>query len=111
MGFVMSSKSLNIMVVEDDAALRESLARVLIAEGYGALVVTSGRGAIATMQTTSVDAVLLDLGLGTDDGWTAFHSLKQLDPSLPIIVMSGQADRLVHPFARLAAAVVEKPFD
>src|SRR5262249_21234674 len=60
---------------------------------------------------SKIDIVLLDLNLGEEDGWEAFQALKASRPELPIIVASGQADRLRHASASLASAALEKPFD
>ena len=105
------TRQFNLLVVDDDLAVRESITRVLEAEGYQVSSAASCPDAIHEFDRRPIDMVLLDLNLGKEEGWRAFHALKERRPSLPIIVTSGKADELRHSSAEYASGVLEKPFD
>ena len=87
-----------VLVVEDDADIRETVAELLIEEGYGVQTANSGREALDYLAVAAAlpDVVLLDLMMPVMDGWT-FYDHIQRDArwaSLPIVVIS--ADANVH---------------
>src|SRR5882724_10166499 len=104
-------KPINLLLVEDDLAVREALAKLLSGENYNVLTAANFAEAVAGQRENQSEIVILDLQLGNEDGWSVFHALKELDPSLPIIVASAQPNRLQHPSASRASGVLEKPFD
>jgi DNA-binding response OmpR family regulator len=105
------TRQFNLLVVDDDLAVRESITRVLEAEGYQVSSAASCPDAIHEFDRKPIDMVILDLNLGKEEGWRAFHALKERRPSLPIIVTSGKADELRHSAVEHASGVLEKPFD
>ena len=105
------TRQFSLLVVDDDLAVRESITRVLEAEGYHVSSAASCPDAIQEFDRRPIDMVLLDLNLGKEGGWRAFHALKERRPSLPIIVTSGSADELTHSSVKRASGVLEKPFD
>jgi len=56
-----------------------------------------------------VDAVILDLHLGEEDGSDLFHRLTALDPNLPVILMTATRGYQPPPFGPRCAALLEKP--
>lgn len=105
------TRQFSLLVVDDDLAIRESITRVLEAEGYLVSSAASCSDAIYELDRRQIDMVLLDLNLGKAVGWEAFDVLKERRPSLPIIVTSGRADELKHSSVTRASGVLEKPFD
>ena len=105
------TRQCSLLFIEDDLAVRESITRVLEAEGYQVSSAASCPDAIHELDRRPVDMVLLDLNLGKEEGWRAFHALKERRPSLPIIVTSGRADELRHSSVKRASGALEKPFD
>src|SRR5678816_4289995 len=104
-------KDPRLLVVEDDVAVSEAVTEVLQAENYQVSNASSSKEAISQVEQGGIDLVLLDLVLGNEDGWTVFQTLKQIRPGLPIIIASAERNRLSHPSARRAEAILEKPFD
>jgi CheY-like chemotaxis protein len=104
---------LRVLVVEDDTDIRETVAELLLEEGYEVLTATSGRDALECLRQGPAlpDLVLLDLMMPVMDGWTFFDELQKEAPlaALPIVVIS--ADANVHEkAARLRpAACLRKP--
>ena len=82
-----------ILVVEDNEASREVLARRLERQGYRVLLAVDGRQAVSAARTQLPDLILMDLGLPVLDGWDATRQLKAdaRTRHIPIIVLSAHA--------------------
>jgi len=104
------SNAPTILVVDDDVAVRSTIARFLGFEGFAIVEASNGREALSHLRTgCSAAAILLDLRMPVMDGWTFRHAQRN-DPSIahiPVIILSG-AD--AHRFPELdAVAAFEKP--
>ena len=80
-----------ILVVEDDAELREAMQETLSLRGHEVVTAGNGREALQQLRTSRPDLVILDLMLPVMDGWQFRAELKR-DPALadtPIVVISG----------------------
>lgn len=77
-----------ILVVDDDAALRELITLRLEANGFKIEAVDSGEAALAQLALTRPDAVLTDMQMGGIDGMALFRTIHARDPSLPVIVLT-----------------------
>ena len=98
-----------VMVVEDDAAIRELVIQALTFEGFMAVGARDGREALRRLREEHVqpEVILLDLMMPVMDGWH-FRAEQLKDPALagiPVVVMSAATDELP------AEAHVPKPFD
>lgn len=99
-----------VLLVDDDAAVRRTIARFLTFEGFAVVEASNGREALTYLRTgAGASVIVLDLRMPVMDGWT-FRREQLLDPLLehiPVVVLSGaDADR----FPELeAAAAFEKP--
>jgi DNA-binding response OmpR family regulator len=104
--------SSTILVAEDDDGLRSLLTSVLRREGHQVLEAADGIRAVRLVAEQEIDAVLLDVGLGVDDGVALGHELRLERPDLPIALMSGDssgADERERAVG-LTDLVLEKPF-
>src|SRR5438445_6003950 len=101
----------NLLLVENDMAVCQSLTRVLNTENYKVFGASTCREAVLLCTQNQIDVVLLDLNLEPEDGWEVFHQLRGLRPDLPIFVTSGQPQRFAHSSAPRADGILEKPFD
>jgi DNA-binding response OmpR family regulator len=108
-----------ILIVEDDRTTRSFLADNLAADGYEPLAVETVDEALASFDERYPDLVLLDLGLPGRDGLELVHEIRtadgvasRVDPTLPLIVLSGRATELhrVRAIDRGADDVLVKPF-
>jgi len=100
-----------ILVVDDDEALRESLALLLAAEGYE--VVTAGDAAAALARLEEpVDVVLCDVRMPGRDGLELLPDLIRRLPGAPVLLMSayGSGDLAVEALKRGAYDYLAKPF-
>lgn len=84
----MTNNKMNIVVVDDEAAIRESLLEILEEEGYGVYCAQSAEE-VWSSPLASMDLVLLDIKLGQDNGIEILRELKTRHPFLPVIMISG----------------------
>jgi two-component system, NtrC family, nitrogen regulation response regulator NtrX len=78
-----------ILVIDDEAAIRESLRMILEYEDYGFLGASSGQEALALVQRDRPDLVLLDIKMPGMDGMEVLRKLHALDETLPVVMISG----------------------
>jgi two-component system response regulator MprA len=102
----------SVLVVDDDAPVREALADALEDEGYSVMLASNGEEALAKISSARPDLILLDVMMPSMDGWH-FLSARLRDPDVievPVLLMSA------HPSAVRAAqrigmvTAVAKPF-
>jgi CheY-like chemotaxis protein len=103
-----------ILLVEDDDDIRETLADLLRSRGYAVTAVTNGRDAIEWLKRSAAPClIILDLMLPIMDGWE-FRAQQMTDPSLaaiPVIVLSGISDAKQHAVNLRAVDYLPKPID
>jgi two-component system cell cycle response regulator DivK len=82
-----------ILIVEDNEASRDALARRLERRRYAVLTAVDGHQAVAVAQADKPDLILMDLGMPGMDGWDATAALKMSSETrhIPIIVLSAHA--------------------
>jgi DNA-binding NtrC family response regulator len=88
----MPTRSLRVLVVEDEQRLRDLLSETLPDMGYAATAVRSGEEALRVMQSAPHDVLLLDLHLPVMDGMELFEQVRQRWPATQVIVMTGYGD-------------------
>jgi DNA-binding response OmpR family regulator len=100
-----------ILVVDDDEQIRESLCKVLRAEGYDVLLAANGQEGIGILYTVQFDLLLLDVTLPDISGWELFGTLTSINPFLPIIIITGRNEQYELAMLGGVGAFVEKPLD
>lgn len=104
-----------ILVVDDEKLITKSTARLLKRHGYSTLTAFNGREALAGYEhcRDGVDLVLLDMDMPEMDGTECLAGLKQLDPEVRVIVLSGHAPspQATDPVKQGAMAFIQKPCD
>jgi two-component system nitrogen regulation response regulator NtrX len=100
-----------VLVVDDEAGVRASLAAILGDEGYAADVVESGEAALAALEARRYDLVLLDVWLPGVDGLEVLSRIRESDRELPVVVISGHGtiETAVKAVRLGAQDFVEKP--
>jgi two-component system response regulator (stage 0 sporulation protein F) len=100
-----------ILLVDDDAGVREMVGRVLADEGYTVLLAASGPEAIQIAEHNHIDLVLLDLNMPLQDGWDAFEKLTAHDPMLAVNIITARPNQMFTALGAGARALLEKPLD
>jgi two-component system nitrogen regulation response regulator NtrX len=100
-----------ILVVDDEAGVRSSLAGILADEGYEVEAVASGEAGLAALERRRYDLVLLDVWLPGADGLEVLGRIRELDAELPVVVISGHGtiETAVKAVRLGAQDFVEKP--
>ncbi|MBW2694906.1 MAG: sigma-54-dependent Fis family transcriptional regulator [Deltaproteobacteria bacterium] len=101
-----------ILIVDDDDALRESLALVLSSEGYELVSAANGEEALECIDEAPVDVILCDLRMPGLDGFDLIPQLGRKLPGSPVILMSahGTSDLAIEAMRRGAYDYLAKPF-
>ena len=103
----------DILVAEDDPAIREGLAATLESDGHTVRLAADGAAALALVAQKRPDLLLLDVMMPRKSGWDVCAELRRSDPSLPIVFLTargeegdkvlgldlGADDYIVKPFA------------
>jgi two-component system nitrogen regulation response regulator NtrX len=78
-----------ILVIDDEAAIRDSMRMILEYEGYEFLGAATGEEGIALAERDSIDLVFLDIKMPGMDGLEVLGRLKTVAESLPVVMISG----------------------
>ncbi|MGC6328983.1 nitrogen assimilation response regulator NtrX [Rhizorhabdus sp. FW153] len=107
--------ALEILIVDDEADIRDLVAGVLEDEGYAARTAADSDAALAALDERRPSLVLLDVWLQGSrlDGLDLLDEIKRRDPTLPVLMISGHGnlDTAVAAIRRGAADFIEKPFE
>ncbi|HTK78192.1 MAG TPA: response regulator [Gemmataceae bacterium] len=76
----MSSHELEVLVVDDDADIADSTAKILRREGHRVRIARDGQGAVLAAAAEPPDVILLDVGLPDIDGYAAAECILALAP-------------------------------
>jgi DNA-binding NtrC family response regulator len=102
-----------ILIVDDELVVRDSLSKWFTGEGYAAQPVASAREALETIQQKEFDIALLDIKMPGMDGMELQARLKEADPELTVVMMTGYAsvETAVQALKRGAYDYITKPVD
>jgi DNA-binding NtrC family response regulator len=86
-----STKRPTILIADDNYGLRSLLSAILMRDGYRVVEAVDGVGALRLLAEENVDAVLMDVHFGAEDGIALGRELRRERPNLPIALMSGDS--------------------
>ncbi|KAB2924841.1 MAG: response regulator [Bacteroidetes bacterium] len=103
----------NILVVDDEDALRNVLSSELQSEGYSVVSAADGDEAISILQQKSFDLVLLDIKMPRVDGFEVLRFIKERYANTKVIMLTGFADlkNAIESKKLGAEDFVSKPYD
>jgi nitrogen regulation protein NR(I) len=102
-----------ILIVDDDAQLRHSFEKLLTAEGHTVKTSPTGEGGIEIVRSVSPDLMIMDVRLPGMDGLETFKIVHNIEPKLPVIIMTayGTTDTAIEATKMGAFDYILKPFD
>ncbi|MBI5810065.1 MAG: sigma-54-dependent Fis family transcriptional regulator, partial [Deltaproteobacteria bacterium] len=101
-----------VLIVDDEFAVRQTL-QLVLCDGYETLSAKDGKEALATIKSTPVDIMFLDVMLPGMDGLEVLAQVKEKDPAIGVIMLSASdsAQKAVIAMKNGAYDYVTKPFD
>jgi DNA-binding response OmpR family regulator len=101
-----------ILIVEDEADLAATCARLLRRQGHAVVAVGSRAAALAALGDAPPAVLVSDVGLPDGDGLDVVRAAAAMEPRVPAVVMTGRASEAGRVAARVAGAVayLPKPF-
>ena len=102
-----------ILIVDDELVVRDSLGKWFTSEGYTAKPAGSAREALDVIQHSDFDIALIDIKMPGMDGMELQSRLKEADPDLTVVIMTGYAsvDTAVQALKQGAYDYITKPVD
>ncbi len=110
-GAVAGAKDINVLVVDDQEVIRDTLQVALDDEGFTVECASNGREALELMERWKPDVILLDLMMPIMDGWQFCAEQKRTGDETPIVLLSADGGLPEHAEELCAAAFIAKPFD
>jgi two-component system KDP operon response regulator KdpE len=107
----MLPMSQRILVVDDEAPIRELLSSYFQKRGYAVTAAATGSDAIRALDEISVDVMILDIALADADGLELLEAIKKDHPKLPVIILTGMGfddELLKEALAKKASGYVSK---
>jgi signal transduction histidine kinase/putative methionine-R-sulfoxide reductase with GAF domain len=101
----------SILVIDDEADVRELLTEVLTGRGHTVTVAAGGREGLARFETGRFDLVLTDLGMPDFNGWEVARVVKAARSDTPVLLLTGWADPVDSSEEGRVDGIVRKPFD
>jgi signal transduction histidine kinase len=100
-----------ILIIDDEADVRELLTDVLTGRGHTVTVAAGGREGLARFEAGRYDLVLTDLGMPELNGWEVARVIKSARRDTPVLLLTGWADPVDPSEEGGVDGIVRKPFD
>jgi two-component system response regulator FlrC len=109
----MSKSNESVLVVEDDAALREALLDTLRSAGLSVSSASDAREALQLLQSQDIALVISDVQMPGQNGYELLTAIRQMRPELPVVLMTafGTVVQAVAAMREGATDYIVKPFD
>jgi len=103
----------SILIIDDEAAIRESLETLLEFEGYSVASAETGEQGLTKIGERPFDLILLDFALPDRNGLEILADIRDRDPQLAVIMITayGTVDNAVRVIQNGAANFIQKPWD
>src|SRR5271165_6353142 len=108
-----NSGNASILVIDDEAGIRESLEVLLTLEGYQVRMAADGPQGLRILELENFDLVLLDLALPGQSGLELLPQIRERQPETPVIMITayGTVENVVEAIRAGAENFVQKPWD
>jgi DNA-binding NtrC family response regulator len=103
----------HILIIDDEAAIRDSIETLLTMEGFDVTMAVDGASGLEQLASTEFDLLLLDLALPGESGLDLLPRILELQPGLPVIMITayGTVSNVVEAIRAGAENFVQKPWD
>lgn len=100
-----------ILVIDDDADIRDMVSLALQRHGYAVLTAQDGTAGVAKVQQEPFDLVFLDIHMPNMDGITALEQIKKIDPAIAAIMLTGYGtpEKVIASLNQKACDFIHKP--
>jgi DNA-binding NtrC family response regulator len=78
-----------ILIIDDNEKICKSLKENFEKIGYGCITAASGEEALETITACEINTAILDLKLGEENGITILEKIRELNPGLPVLILTG----------------------
>ena len=102
--------SLHVLVVEDDPLIRKIEVEYLVSDGHSVETATDGCDGLTKFHSGRFDLVLVDRAIPEINGDQLTKAIKEMDPDMPVILVTGFTDILADDRQRRANLILSKPF-
>jgi nitrogen regulation protein NR(I) len=102
-----------ILIVDDDHHLRQSFHKLLAQEGHTVRTAPSGEEAMPLVKSNTFDLIIMDVRLPGIDGLQTFKAIREIEPLLPVIIMTafGTTETAIEATKMGAFDYILKPFN
>ena len=101
----------DVMIVDDDQDLAESLADLLVANGYNVEIASNGREAVERYRQKDYGITFMDVRMPVMNGVESFFEIRKMKPTARIVLMTGFKEAIVNKaLENGAAGLLSKPF-
>ena len=108
----MTAPAVRVLVVDDDAAIRQFIQMALEGKGYEVTTAEDGQAALASVRRTPPGLILLDMRMPVMDGWAFTRAYRDTPPPhAPIVVLTAARDAGEYAGDVEADAFLAKPFN
>ena len=101
----------NVLVVDDQEAIRDTLETALDDEGFTVETAANGREALDILERWKPCVILLDLMMPVMDGWAFCEEQRRTGDTTPVVLLSAAGRLDEHAIKLCAAGFIAKPFD
>lgn len=106
-------KLASILIVDDDLHLRRSFDKLLSQDGHAVKTASTGEAALPLVKSDEFDIIIMDVRLPGMDGLQTFKAIRELEPLLPVIIMTafGTTETAIEATKMGAFDYILKPFN
>jgi CheY-like chemotaxis protein len=109
-GKAAAAKFVNILVVDDEPEVLKALGLNLEHFGHWVKGFTSGAEAVKAFKDGNYDLVITDLGMPGMSGWDVTRAIKEIQPDMPVLLITGWAIDLDEEQKQIVDGTIAKPF-